>query len=172
MGTNLESVILKASYDDDLAQEWVPMSHLYIISLQCFQYYVGLHTHLWKIATTYSWRHAELQMEQHVKEMRQIRQSHGTLLQLVCLTYIYLRDKIYKGFRSYKFEDKMNKELRLELESQGNLLETTRAEMETFKGGKATTGRGVIQDGLIPLSYVRTPQGSKDVLSVEGTFSG
>jgi hypothetical protein len=27
----------------------------------------------------------------------------------------------------------MNKELRLELETQGNLLETMRAEMETFK---------------------------------------
>ena len=36
----------------------------------------------------------------------------------------------------------MNKELRLELETQGNFLETMRAEMETFKGGKATSGGG------------------------------
>jgi hypothetical protein len=72
MGTNLESVMFKAGYDEDFAREWVPMSHLYRISLLGFQYYVGLHTHLWKVATTYSWRHAELQMEQHVKEMRQI----------------------------------------------------------------------------------------------------
>jgi hypothetical protein len=43
------------------------MSHLYIISLLGFQYYVDLHTHLWKAATTYRWRHAELQMEQHVR---------------------------------------------------------------------------------------------------------
>jgi hypothetical protein len=91
------------------------MSHLYSISLLCFQYYVGLHTHLWKVATTYSWRHAEIQMEQHVKEMRQIRQSHGTRLQVVYLTYIYLRDQRDKGFRSYKIEDKLNKELRSEL---------------------------------------------------------
>jgi hypothetical protein len=35
----------------------------------------------------------------------------------------------------------MNKELRLELETQGNLLEAMRAEMETFKLG-ATTGGG------------------------------
>jgi hypothetical protein len=80
----------------------VPMSHLYRISLLGFQYYVSLHTHLWKVATTYSWLHAELQMEQHVKEMRQIRQSHGTRLQVVFLTYIYLRDQRDKGFRSYK----------------------------------------------------------------------
>jgi hypothetical protein len=67
-------------------------AHLYIIRLLGFQYYVGLHTHLCKVATTYSWRHVELQMEQHVKKMFQIRQSHGTRLQVVCLTYIYLRD--------------------------------------------------------------------------------
>jgi hypothetical protein len=36
----------------------------------------------------------------------------------------------------------MNKDLRSELESQGHLLETTGAEMETFKGSKsATRGR-------------------------------
>jgi hypothetical protein len=91
------------------------MSHLYRISILGFQYYVGLHTHFWKIATTYSWSHAELQMEQHVKYMRQIRQSHGTRLQVVCLTYIYLRDQRDKGFLSYKIENKMNKELRSEL---------------------------------------------------------
>jgi hypothetical protein len=34
----------------------------------------------------------------------------------------------------------MNKELRSELETQGKLLETTRAEIETFKAAKATTG--------------------------------
>jgi hypothetical protein len=101
VGTNFESVMLKAGYDEDLAREWVPISHLYIISLLGFQYYMGLHTHLWKVATTYSWRHAELQMEQNVKEMRQRRQSHGTRLRVVCLTYIYLRDQRDKGFHSY-----------------------------------------------------------------------
>jgi hypothetical protein len=118
------------------------MSHLYIISLLGFQYYVDLHTHLWKVATIYIWCHAELQMEQHVKEMRQILQSHGTRLQVVCMTYIYLRDQRDKGFRSYKIEDKMNKDLRSELETQGHLLETMRAEMETFKGAKSATGGG------------------------------
>jgi hypothetical protein len=39
---------------------------------------LGLHTHLWKVATTYIWKHAELQLEQHVKDMRHIQQSHGT----------------------------------------------------------------------------------------------
>jgi hypothetical protein len=102
VGTNLESVMLKAGYDEDLFREWVPISHLYIISLLVFQYYVGVHTHLWKVASTYSWRHAELQMEQQVKEMRQILQYHGTRLQVVCLAYIYLRDQRDKGFRSYK----------------------------------------------------------------------
>jgi hypothetical protein len=81
-------------------------------------------------------------MEQHVKEMRQIRQTHGTRLQVVCLPFIYLRDQRDKGFRSYKIEDKMNKELHSELETQGNLLETMMADMETFKGEKATTGGG------------------------------
>jgi hypothetical protein len=56
VGTNLESVMLKAGYDEDLAREWVPVSHLYRISLLGFQYYVDLHTHLWKVSTTYSWR--------------------------------------------------------------------------------------------------------------------
>jgi hypothetical protein len=142
VGTNLEFVMLKAGYDEDLAREWVPMSHLYRISILGFQYYVGVHTLLWKVATTYSWRHAELQMEQHVKEMVQIRQSHGNRFQMVCLTYIYLRDQRDKGFLSYKIEDKMNKELRSELETQGHLLETIRAEMETFKGAKSATGGG------------------------------
>jgi hypothetical protein len=68
MGTNLESAMLKAGYDEDLAREWVPMSYIYRISLLGFQYYVGLNTHLWKIATTYSWRHAELHMEQHISK--------------------------------------------------------------------------------------------------------
>jgi hypothetical protein len=133
VGTNLESVMLKSGYDEDLAREWVPMSHLYIISLLGLQYYVCLHTDLWKVATTYRWCHEELQMEQHVKLLRQIRQSHGTRLQAVCLTYIYLRDQRDNGFPPYKIEDKMNKELRSELETQGNLLETMRADMETFK---------------------------------------
>jgi hypothetical protein len=62
VGTNLEYVILKAGYDEDLSREWVPMSHLNRIRLLGFQYYVGLHTHLWKVATTYSWRYAELHM--------------------------------------------------------------------------------------------------------------
>jgi hypothetical protein len=59
MGTNLEYVMLKTGYDEVLSGEWVPTSHLYRISLLGFQYYVGLHTHLWKVATAYSWRHAE-----------------------------------------------------------------------------------------------------------------
>jgi hypothetical protein len=85
------------------------------------------------VCTLICWRHAELQMEKHVKEMRQIRQSHGTRLQVVCLTYIYLRDQQDKGFRSYNIKDKMNKELRSELETQGRLLETMMDEMEAFK---------------------------------------
>jgi hypothetical protein len=36
----------------------------------------------------------------------------------------------------------MNKELRSGMETQGNLLETMRAEMETFKGAKSTAGGG------------------------------
>jgi hypothetical protein len=36
----------------------------------------------------------------------------------------------------------MNKELHSELETQGHLLETTRAEMETFKGAKSATSGG------------------------------
>jgi hypothetical protein len=100
VGTNLESVMLKAGYDEYLAREWVPMSHLYRLSLIGFQYYVGLNTHLWKAATTYSWRHAESQMEQHFKKMRQIRQPRGAHLQVVCLTFIYLRDQRDKVFRS------------------------------------------------------------------------
>jgi hypothetical protein len=111
VGTNLESVMLKAGYDEDISREWVPVSYLYRISLLGFQYYVGLYTHLWKVATTYSWFHSELQMEQHVEEMRQIRQSHGTRLQVVCLTYIYIRDQRDKGYHSYKIEEKMNNEL-------------------------------------------------------------
>jgi hypothetical protein len=83
VGTNLKYVMLKSGYDEDLAREWVPMSHLCRISLLGFHYYVGLHTHICKVATTYGWRHAELQMEQHVKEMRQIRHYHGTRLQVV-----------------------------------------------------------------------------------------
>jgi hypothetical protein len=74
--------------------------------------------------------------------MLQIRQSHGTRLEVVYLTYIYLRDQRDKGFHSYKIEDKMNKELRSELETQGHLLETTRAEMKTFKGAKSATSGG------------------------------
>jgi hypothetical protein len=83
---------------------------------------VGLHTHLCKVATTYSWSHEALQMEQHVKEMRLAGQSHGTRIQVVCLTYIYLRDPRDKGSRSYKIEDKMNKDLCSELETQGHIL--------------------------------------------------
>jgi hypothetical protein len=127
VGTNIEYVMFKYGYDEDLSREWVPMSHLYRISLLGFQYYVGLHTHLCKVATTYNWSHAELQMEQHVKEMRQIRQSHGTRIQVLCLPYIYIRDQLDKGLCSYKIEDKMNKELRSELETKGHLLETMRA---------------------------------------------
>jgi hypothetical protein len=74
--------------------------------------------------------------------MRQIRQSRGTRLHVVCLTYIYLRDQLDKGFLSYKIEDKMNKELRSELETQGHLLETMGAQMEKFKGEKSSTGVG------------------------------
>jgi hypothetical protein len=74
--------------------------------------------------------------------MRQLRQFHGTRLQVVCLTYIYLRDQQIKGFSSYKIEDKMNKELRSELETQGHLLETMRAEMETFKVAKSASSGG------------------------------
>jgi hypothetical protein len=122
VGTNLESLMLKAGHDEDLAMEWVHMSHLYRISLLGFQYYMGLHTHLWKVATTYSWRHAELNMEKHVTEMHQIRQSRGTRrLQVICLTYFYLRDQ---------------------RDTRGNLLETMLAEMETFKRTKFTTGGG------------------------------
>jgi hypothetical protein len=36
----------------------------------------------------------------------------------------------------------MNKDLRSELGTQGNVLETMRAEMETFKGVKSATGGG------------------------------
>jgi hypothetical protein len=97
-------------------------------------------------------------MEQHVKEMIQIRQSCGTRCQVVCLNYIHLQDQRDKGFRSYKIYDKMNKELCLELETQGNLRGTTR---------RVKT----IQDGLLQLWHARTPQGREVVLSVEGPFS-
>jgi hypothetical protein len=33
---NLESVMLKAGYDEDMAREWVPISHIYRSSLLCF----------------------------------------------------------------------------------------------------------------------------------------
>jgi hypothetical protein len=141
VGTNLESVMLKYGYDEDIAREWGPMSHFYRISLG-FQYYVSLHTPLCKVDTNYSWLHAELQMEQHVNEMRQIRQSHGTRLQAVCLTYIYLIDQREKGLRSYKIEYKLNKDLHSELETQCHLLETMRSEMEDFKGAKSSNGGG------------------------------
>jgi hypothetical protein len=36
----------------------------------------------------------------------------------------------------------MNQDLRSELETQGHLLETMRAEMKKFKGGKSSTGGG------------------------------
>jgi hypothetical protein len=36
----------------------------------------------------------------------------------------------------------MNKDLRSELKTLGHLLETTRAEMETFKGAKSATSGG------------------------------
>jgi hypothetical protein len=36
----------------------------------------------------------------------------------------------------------MKKELRSDLETQGNILETMRAEMETFKGAKSATSGG------------------------------
>jgi hypothetical protein len=36
----------------------------------------------------------------------------------------------------------MNKELLSELETQGHLLETMRADMKTFKGAKSSTGGG------------------------------
>jgi hypothetical protein len=36
IGTHLESVMLKACYDEYLALEWVPISHIYIISLLVF----------------------------------------------------------------------------------------------------------------------------------------
>jgi hypothetical protein len=49
---SLESVMLKAGYDEGLVREWVHMSHLYWISLLGLQYYVALHSHLWKISTT------------------------------------------------------------------------------------------------------------------------
>jgi hypothetical protein len=86
MSINIESGMLKAGYDEDLAREWVPMSHFYRISVIGIQYCVALHTHLWKVAITYSCSHAELQMEKHVKDMRQIHQFRGTRLQVVCLT--------------------------------------------------------------------------------------
>jgi hypothetical protein len=60
----------------------------------------------------------------------------------VCITFIYLQDQRDKCFRCYKIEDKKNKELRSEFKTQGNLLDTTRAEMETFKGAKDITGGG------------------------------
>jgi hypothetical protein len=36
VGTNLESVMLKSGYDEYLAREWVPVSHLYITILLGF----------------------------------------------------------------------------------------------------------------------------------------
>jgi hypothetical protein len=44
VGTDLEYVMLTVGYDEDLSREWVPMSHLYRISLLGFQYYVGAHS--------------------------------------------------------------------------------------------------------------------------------
>jgi hypothetical protein len=88
-------------------------------------------------------------MEQHVKEMCQISQYYGTLLQVVCLTYIYLREQRDKGFCSYSIEYTMNKELRSELETQGHLLETMRAEMETSKRAKSANSVGELSFKMV-----------------------
>jgi hypothetical protein len=85
--------------------------------------------------------------------MRQIRQYHGTRLQVVFLTYIYLRDQRDKGFFSYKIEDKINKELHSEMETQGHLLETMRAEKETFKGAKSATSGGEKTSKMVCFHY-------------------
>jgi hypothetical protein len=74
--------------------------------------------------------------------MYQIYQSHGTRLQMVCFTCIYLREQRDKGFCSNNIEDKMKKELLSEFETQGKNLETMRDEMETFKGAKSDTSGG------------------------------
>jgi hypothetical protein len=64
----------------------------------------------------------------------------------------------------------MNKELRSELETRGNLLETMRAKMETFKRAKSATGGGGQSFKMVcfHLRNARTPQGRQEVLSVEG----
>jgi hypothetical protein len=51
----------------------------------------------------------------------------------------------------------MNKELRLELETQSNPLETMMPEMETLKGGSYHWRRRTFtQDGLFPMWHART----------------
>jgi hypothetical protein len=90
VSTNLEYAMLKAGYDEDLAREWVPVPYLYWMGVIGLKYYMALHAHLWKVATTYSWDHVKLQLEQHVKELRQIRQTYVTHLHVVSFTYIYL----------------------------------------------------------------------------------
>jgi hypothetical protein len=58
-------------------------------------------------------------------------------------------------------EDKMNKDLRSELETQEHILETTMTDMETFKGAKSDTSRGgeIFQDGVFTLWHDRATQG-------------
>jgi hypothetical protein len=54
VSTKLESVMIKDGYYEYLYRYGVPMSLLSRISLLGYQYYLDLHTHLLKVATTYS----------------------------------------------------------------------------------------------------------------------
>ena len=89
---NLESILLNAHVEDDLAVKVVRDSLDFRISSDSLLAYMGLLNHLTGIHHTHGWEDCKPHLNHHAEKLDLIRTKYRNRLQVICKIYIYLRE--------------------------------------------------------------------------------
>jgi hypothetical protein len=101
-----ESVLLNAHVDDRMATTITVNSLALRIGRDTLYSYIGLLNHLLGVHNTLGWDHCRPQVEYHGEKLNLIRGKYRNRIQMVCKTYIYLRDGQANNWLSLKIQQK------------------------------------------------------------------
>jgi len=129
---NLVSVLLRIGYSPTISRLWGQTSIIYFLSVQTHTYWRELHAHLQRVGSR-NWAECELEIGFHSDNLKEIRNAYTTRLQVMAMTYIYLREGSANSWRSMKLQEKQQQLFRGQITDLNTLLLQLQTETEGLK---------------------------------------
>ena len=136
---NMESVLINAHVESNVATHTVASSLGFRISRNTLHSYFSLLNHLAGVNSTAGWDLCKNQLDHHSEKLGEIRNKYRSRLQMICKIYIYLREGQSKSWISLKLH-------------QSQLSSLTRC----VTIGEGGTNGGGITAGYGPCSHCKT----------------